>query len=297
MTEEANGPEGAAASADNRADATVIPDQGSNGDSAGPKLAGPLNEDNRATVEAKKWAGEDGSIDLNKVVEGYRNLETHASKSLKVPGEDATAEDWNKFYSNLGRPEKADGYELALDRENLPEEFPYDEQSAVEFRNWAHEAGLTPKQAQALHDKFVGHQAGNFTAMVEQRKKSEGDAHRSIVDEWGGTESEGYKRNVELASRAIHQLGLKDAFKEGGLLSADGAILNAKAAFAMSKVGKELYAEDSMAMSSSGLAANPFADGPNFNRSKQGELIRSYPKRAKAYMQAAGKNPAEYGLS
>lgn len=294
MTDATNGPS-AETQETTATQQTVISDQGSSGDS-GPKLAGPLNEDNRATVEAKKWAGEDGSIDLNKVVEGYRNLETHASKSLKVPGEDATAEDWNKFYSNLGRPEKADGYELALDRENLPEEFPYDEQSAVEFRNWAHEAGLTPKQAQQLHDKFVGHQAGNFTAMVEQRKKAEGDAHRAIVDEWGGTESEGYKRNVELASRAIHQLGLKDAFKEGGLLSSDGAILNAKAAFAMSKVGKELYAEDSMAMSSSGLAANPFSEGPNFNRSKQSELIRNDPTRAKAYIQAAGRNPAEYGL-
>lgn len=295
MTEEANGPEGATASADNRADATVIPDQGSNGES-GPKLAGPLNEDNRATVEAKKWAGEDGSIDLNKIVEGYKNLETHASKSLKVPGEDATDEDWNKFYSNLGRPEKPDGYEFQLNREALPEEFPYDEKSATEFRNWAHEAGLTPKQAQMLHDKFVGYQAGNFTAMTEHRQKAEGDAHRAIVDEWGGTESEGYKRNVELASRSIHQLGLTDAFKEGGLLSKDGAILNAKAAFAMAKVGKELYAEDSMAMSSSGLAANPFSEGPHFNRSKQGELIRNDPQRAKAMILSAGRNPSEYGL-
>ena len=293
---DANGPEGAQASADNRADVTAISDQGSNGD-AGIKVAGPLNEDNRALVEAKKWAGEDGSIDLNKIADGYRNLESHASKSLKVPGEDATPEDWNAFYSKLGRPEKADGYELQLNREAIPEDFPYDEQAAIEFRNWAHEAGLTPKQAQALHDKFIGHQAGSFKAMMEDRTRREGDAHRAIVDQWGGQESEGYKRNLELASRAIHELGLKDPLVEGGILSKDGAILNAKAAFAMSKVGKELYAEDTVATGASGVLANPFSDGPNFNLTKQGELVRSDPRKAKALILAAGKKPAEFGIT
>lgn len=292
MTETANGQGATSTTAQT---STVIGNGGSEAES-GIKVAGPLNEDNRALVEAKKWAGEDGSFDLNKIMDGYRNLEAHSSKALSLPGEGATKEDWDKFYSKLGRPEKADGYELKLNREAIPEDFPYDEQGAIEFRSWAHEAGLTPAQAQALHDKFVGHQAGSYKSMVEQRSQREAAAHREITTEWGPVESEGYKQKVELASRAIHQLGLKDALVSGNMISADGAILDAKIAKAFAKVGEELYAEDTMATNAGGVLSNPFSDGANFNLTKAGELVRSDPKKAAALIRAAGKNPAEFGL-
>lgn len=296
MTEaNANGPSGGS-QATTAQTATVIADKGSNGD-GGIKVAGPLSEENRALVEAKKWASDDGSIDLNKVLSGYSNVEAYSKQTLKLPGENATAEDWNALYTKLGRPEKADGYELKLNAETIPEGFPYDENSAVEFRNWAHEAGLSPRQAQLLHDKFVAHQAGTFTASAEQAARAEGDTHRDLTTAWGSPESEPYKRNVELAGRAISQLGVKAAFIESGVMSKDGAIRNASIAKAMAKVGSELYAEDSMALTANGVLSNPFSDGANFNRTKQGELLRSDPKKAKALIQAAGKNPVEYGLS
>ncbi|KFB11034.1 hypothetical protein [Nitratireductor basaltis] len=276
-------------------DTTVITDEGSSGD-IGIKVAGPLNEDNRALIEAKKWASEDGAIDLNKIAEGYRNLETHASKSLRVPGEDATPEDWNAFYSKLGRPEKPEGYELKLNSETVPEDFPYDEASAVEFRNWAHEAGLTPHQAQKLHDKFVEYQAGQFGSVKEQAVQKEAGAHREIIQQWGDPESQGYKQNLEFATRAISQLGLKDALVESGVLSQDGALRNAKFASAMAKVGKELYSEDVFANAATGMLSNPFSDGSNFNLTKQGHLLRSDPGKAKALIRAAGKRPEDYGL-
>lgn len=275
---------------------TVIADQGSNGES-GIKVAGPLTEDNRALIEAKKWAGDDGAVDLNKIAEGYRNLETHASKSLRMPGEDATAEDWSAFYSKMGRPEKPDGYQLKLNAETVPAEFPYDEKSAIEFRNWAHETGLSPRQAQALHDRFVDFQANQWKSSIEANGQREADAHRKIVADWGDPESPAYKQHVELASRAIHQLGLKDALAESGVISADGAIRNHAFAKALAKVGKELYAEDAMATTASGVLANPFSDGDNFNLTKQGELLRSDPKKASALIRAAGKKPVDYGLS
>ena len=287
---------GLSAEDNNRADATVIADQGSNGD-GGIKVAGPLTEDNRALVEAKKWAGEDGSIDLNKITEGYRNLEAHASQSLRLPGENATADDWNAFYQKLGRPENADGYQLKLNTESVPEGFPYDEKSAIEFRNWAHEAGLTPRQAQSLHDRFVSFQVGSFEAARADSVRREADAHRAIVQEWGEPDTTGYKQNLELASRAITQLGLKDALVEGGALSADGAIRNVAIAKAFAKVGKELYAEDSMATNANGVLSNPFSDGSNFNLTKQGELIRSDPRKASALIRAAGKKPSDFGLA
>lgn len=286
MTEAANGPVETQTTAQ---PSTVVADQGSNGDGK-TWAAGLQAEENRALVEAKQWQTPDDAL------KSYRELQAHASKGLQLPGSDATAEDWNAFYTKLGRPEKADGYELKLNTEAVPEGFPYDEKSAIEFRNWAHEAGLTPRQAQTLHDKFVSHQAGAFGSAQEMAAKREGDTHRELVNAWGDPDTSSYKQEVELMSRAVNQLGLKGALVEAGLLSNDGAIRNAAVAKAFAKVGKELYGEDSMATNANGVLSNPFSDGDNFNLTKQGELIRSDPKKAKALIQAAGKNPAQFGM-
>lgn len=293
MTDQANGPVDvggeALASQTTATASTVIADQGSNG--GGETWAAGLQvEENRALVEAKQW----GSID--DALKSYRELQTHASKALQLPGENATAEDWDKFYSKLGRPEKAEGYELKLNAEAIPQDFPYDEKSAIEFRNWAHEAGLTPRQAQMLHDKFVGYQSEAFVAAKEAAAKREADTHRELVSEWGDPDTASYKQNVELMSRAVSQLGLKSALAELGALSGDGAVRNATLAKALAKVGKELYAEDTLATTANGVLSNPFSDGDSFNLTEQGRLIRSDPRKAKALIQAAGKKPADFGL-
>ncbi|GAA0614813.1 hypothetical protein [Paenochrobactrum glaciei] len=268
--------------------ATVVADQGSNSGNA-DWVAGLQVEDNRTLVEAKQWKSADDAI------RSYRELETDANKALKVPEADAPAEEWNAFYGKLGRPESADKYELKLNTETVPEGFPYDEKSAIEFRTWAHEAGLTPAQAQTLHDKFVGYQAGSFTASREALAKAEGDTHREIVMQWGDPDTDGYKQNLEYTSRAIGQLGLKDELTRLGALSADGAVLSPKIAFALSKVGKEMYGEDTTVLNAGGTVSNPFS-AEHENLTQQGQLIRSDPSKAKSLIRAAGGNPADYGL-
>jgi hypothetical protein len=274
---------------------TVVTGQGSPGDDV-IKVAGPLSADNRAAIEAKKWLKEDGSYDANTALDAYRNLESEFSKSIRTPGETATADEWNAFYSKMGRPETADKYELKLDASTVPEGFPYDEKSAIEFRNWAHEAGLNPKQAQTLHDKYIAHQAGGFTQSVAAVGQKADAAHLAIVGKWGSAESDGYKQNVELMSRSVNELGLSKAFAETGVLSPSGEILNADIAFALAKIGKELYAEDKMTTNAGGSLNNPWADGEKLNRTLQGQILRDDPAKAKQLIRAAGKDPAQWGL-
>jgi hypothetical protein len=290
MTTEANGQAETPTTAPS---VTAITGQGSTGE-VGISLAGPLSEDNRGAIEAKGWM-KDGKLDVEKLASSYRSLEGEYSKSVRMPGEGATADDWNAFYAKLGRPEKADNYELKLDASSLPEKFPYDEKTAIEFRTWAHEAGLNPKQAQQLHDKFVGHQAGSFSAMMEAGQQKAAAAHAALAAKWGGAESEGYKTNVELMSRAAQQLGLVNAFKANGLIGADGSILNEDIAVALAKVGKELYAEDTMMTTASGALNNPWSEGKE-NRTEQSVILRNDPSKAKALIRAAGHDPARWGL-
>lgn len=289
MTDGVNGPEaGAAASAtDNRT--VVDPNVADGSSSVGSDWVAGLEADNRTLVEAKKWTSPNDGL------KAYRELEAHASKALTVPGENATADDWNKFYGKLGRPETADKYEIKVDRSTLPADMPYDETMSVEFRNWAHEAGLNTKQAQALHDKYVGNFAKGFTESQALLQTEQETAHRELVAKWGDKDSDGYKREVELMSRAARNLGLTEALAKGGLVTADGGVRDSKLALALARVGKELFAEDSFATGDGGVLSNPFAKD-SFNLTEQGKLVRSDPNKARALIRSAGGNPASFGL-
>lgn len=288
MSEEtatANGP----AEADNRADATVIADEGSNG-SGGDWLAG-LSEENRNLVQAKQWDSPDA------LARSYRELAAHASKALRPPAEDAPAEEWSAFYAKLGRPEKPEGYEFQLP-EGIPENLPYDDTFAQKFRSWAHEQGLTLKQARALHDAYVQDFAGQMQAAQEAEVQAVEGAHQALVKEWGAPETETYKRKVEMMSRAARQLGGSDLYSElaeMGAITKSGEVKRPQLAKALASVGEKLFAEDAL-FSGAGSVENPFSE-KSHNLTKQGQMIRSDPDRAKALIKAAGLKPSDYGLS
>jgi hypothetical protein len=284
---EANGPAAAEAAADNRT--SDDPNAGNGSSASGDWLAG-LEGDNRSLVEAKGWRS------VNDAIKSYREAETRLGQTLSVPGKDATAEDWNKLYDKLGRPGKPTDYALKVDRTNLPADLPYDETFSIEFRNWAHEQGLNNRQAQALHDKYVAKFADGFRHNARQLAAEQQTAHRDLTAKWGDPQSEGYKREVELMSRAARHLGLTEALAKGGLITADGGIRNSQLALALARVGSELFAEDSFAAGGGGVVSNPFADGNAFNVTEQGKLVRSDPNKARALIRAAGKDPVRYGL-
>ena len=298
----ANGPEGTengnAASADaaatgttdNRAGETATTLNGS-GDGGGDWLAG-LSEENRSLVEAKKW-----DQDPNTLVKGYRELEAHAKTALVPPKEDASPEDWDAFHAKLGRPDTPDGYEFKLP-DGVPENMPYDDTFKTQFQNWAHEAGLTSKQAAIVHDRYLQEAANSYTKMVEDTAQQVTSAHDELVKKWGDKESPGYQRNVELAQRAIRQLGgdeLRGELTRFGFLTQRGEVASAKITQMLASIGEQLFSEDTIYAGPTS-AVNPFAEGPHHNLTEQGKILRSDPKRAKALIIAAGQDPTLYRL-
>ncbi len=298
----ANGPEGtanadaanadaaAAATTDNRAGETATTIKGSNGD-GGDWLAG-LSEENRSLVEAKKW-----DSDPNALVKGYREVEAHAKSALVPPGDDASQDDWSAFYDRLGRPEKPEGYEFRLP-EGVPEDMPYDDTLKAQFQTWSHQAGLTPRQAAMMHDLYVQNAGELHGQAIEGTRKTVTAAHDALVKAWGDPETEGHKRKVELAGRAIRQLGgdaLEAELRSVGVLTDAGEVAAPQVAQMFANIGEQLYAEDTVFAGPS-ASANPFADGPHHNLTEQGKILRSDPKRAKALILAAGGDPTLYQL-
>jgi len=266
------------------ADATRLTN-GSGTEGSNDWLAGLQDEGTRTKIEAKGYKTPD---DLAKA---YFNLESKLGQALVPPGEGAGQDEWNAFYEKLGRPEKPEGYQFKMP-EGVPEDMPYDAESAEKFKAWAHEAGLTPSQAQVIHDKFLADTAARMGSAQQDIMKTVEDAHRAIVKEWGDPESETYQRNVELADRAARKLGLVDALKRRGVIGADGSVMDADFAFALSKIGGELYAEDKLHGGPTAMR-NPFSE-KHFNLTEQGKLVREDPEMAKAFIRSAGLKVEDY---
>ncbi len=242
-----------------------------------------LSDDNRRVADAKGWDSAD------KIVESYRNLESKIGDSLRPPGDDASPEEWQAFYGRLGRPDTATDYEFAMP-DGLTEDFPYDAESAGRFAEWAHEAGLSPRQAQGLHDRFVQDMSGRFSASQQEDVSAIDEAHATLVEAWGESTTEGYRRNVDLANRALRELGgeaLAGSLISRGAISTEGAIIDPAIGLMLQKAGERLFSEDKV-FGANAAASNPFARDAE-NITEQGRLLRNDPELARTFIRGANR--------
>lgn len=251
-------------------------------------LSGLQDAGNRELVAKKGW---DKSNTPDVVIHGYRELESRLGKAIVVPEANAPKEDFDKVYTALGKPKTPGDYAFKLPQ-GVPENFPYDDAFATEYKNWSHEADLSPRQAQHLHDKFVQRFAKQMDDAHEGMKRRVGTAHQEILAKWGPTDGEGYIKNIGHAKAGLRGLGLAETFKAAGLIDQGGNIADAKLAFALATVGEGLFREDEMRGGSPGhfTNANPWKDGQE-NLTEQGRIARENPDLARSLIKAAGKDP------
>jgi hypothetical protein len=251
-------------------------------------LSGLQDAGNRELAKAKGW---DKSNSPDVVITGYRELENRLGKSIVIPAAGAPKEDYDRVYTALGKPGTPGDYKYKLPQ-GVRENFPYDDAFATEYKNWSHEAGLSPGQSQMLHDKFVLRSQAQMDAANEGMARRVGTAHQEILSKWGPTESEGYKNNLGHAKAGLRGLGLTDVFKGAGLIAQDGSIADARLAFALATVGEGLFREDSVHGGGPGhlTESNPWKDGQE-NLSEQGRIERENPDLARSLIIAAGKDP------
>lgn len=245
---------------------------------------------------ARKWVETKGYKSVADVVTAAHSLEQRLGTAITIPAADAPKEEWDKFVSKLPEDRRpvASPDKLEFKRpEGLPEDVPYSAELAEASKSWMHEAELTPKQAQAVHDKFVGYMAEQAQAQQAQVAKSVEETHDALVKEWGPQDSEGFKEKLELANRAMKKLGLVDAYKEKGILLPDGALTNQQIAIAFSAIGEAMFKEDKIGDDGVPGAVNPFKRKADGSRDLAGinALVASDPERARRMAKEAGENP------
>lgn len=252
---------------------------------------------------SREWIETAGVKDVESLVKMARHSESLIGKSFQKPGPDASETERDAYFERLGRPQDVSGYELTPPTD-MPEDLPYDAAFADEFKGVAHKYGITAEQAKGLHDFYVGktvdgYQSGldSHIAQLEERTSA---ATSQLEKDWGARQgSPQFNEQVALADRAIRELGgetLLEGFETAGMLGPQGIILNPAIAKAMANVGRELFSSSgALTTGGSGAADNPFARESQ-NLTTQSELQRNDPRRAKALILAAGRDPANWGL-
>lgn len=136
--------------------------------------------------------------DVKTLTKAYADAVKYNVGAIKMPGKDATAQDWDTFHKKLGRPESAEGYTLA---ETLK-----DDPTAVNMRAVAHSAGLTPTQWEKLSEGW-----SRINGESAKQQAASRDATVSTLQgEWGAA----YDRKIGLVQRLIRTYGGEETFQK-----------------------------------------------------------------------------------
>jgi hypothetical protein len=111
--------------------------QAPGGQQAAPSWHDSLPEEYKSDPSIK------GFKDIADLVKSYKSASSMVGKDkVVIPGEKASADEWNAFYAKLGRPETVDQYKIKIDGVS-PE-------VAKSFLEEAHKNGFNAKQVEAM---------------------------------------------------------------------------------------------------------------------------------------------------
>jgi hypothetical protein len=155
----------------------------------------------REFVERKGYASVDhlavAALSSDKHISSTRRM---SGSAVEVPGQNATDEDWSSFFSKVGRPERADQYDLKIEGDT-------DQPFMTAMRAAMHESGLSQRQAAKLVERYMAY-AGERNAA--QASSADAELHAQVdamKRQWGSN----WDSNVAAGQKAIAALGLTRA--------------------------------------------------------------------------------------
>lgn len=188
--------------------------------------------------DVRTWTQAKGFKDPAALAESAWNLEKllgheRAGRTVVIPADDAPAEEIAAFRSKMGVPEKVDEYMSVI---KVPEGQP--DTFAKEAATWFHEAGIPPKQAAQLVEKWNASMASGATAQAEQARTQADQEFGQVVSAWGKDAD----ANLELGKRAAAQfIPAKDAAERQAILGKLEGAIGTKAMLEMfANIGKNL---------------------------------------------------------
>ena len=121
--------------------------------------------------------------DVSGLAKSYVETERYFEGAVRIPDEKASTEEWERYYTKLGRPEQSDGYEF--EKAELPDGMSYNEDFEKAFLDKAHTAGLNNKQVGDLYEWW---NSTSKEAHVHSQVESENTIQRAEIElraDWG----------------------------------------------------------------------------------------------------------------
>lgn len=105
-----------------------------------------------------------------------------------IPTQDAPSEEWDKFYTAMGRPESPDLYKLNSEFEGLPEGIDISEYEG-KAKQFFHKLGLSPAKAQEAWNDYIGMELEALQRVNEQSsektKNLDAEFEKLTQELWG----------------------------------------------------------------------------------------------------------------
>ena len=165
--------------------------------------------------------------DYGQLVKSYVETKEASANMVAVPGADAKPEDWQAFYTKVGRPEKLEDYNKVLEGQG----FQWSEGSES-LQKAVFEAGLTAHQVAEL-SKAIGEMGA---AQQADSQKTQDNVIQSLRGEWG----KNFDQRLGLAQEAVKRFGT-EGFNE--FLAETGAGNHPAFIKMMSQIGQTLADE------------------------------------------------------
>lgn len=154
--------------------------------------------------------------DVGALAKSYVNAQSMiGADKVAIPGKHATDEDWGEVYRRLGRPDSPEGYELTNE---MPEGAVAVDEMLDGFRGAAHDAGLSPQQAQKLlgwYNGFLGEMTQGDESQAAQARL---DTELELKKEYGSA----YEDRLSNGNAVLDEFGAADITE---IQLADGRLL------------------------------------------------------------------------
>lgn len=149
--------------------------------------------------------------DMNSLVKAYiHQQKLIGTDKIPAPNDKWGQEDWDKFYSTLGRPESPDKYEIEMPE--LPEGVQIPEKHLEWLKEDLHASGMTQRQA----EEFIKRNLGRLSEEMESRQKEQ----ETRLLEFQKAKGDEYKKIERAAQMFVQEFGspeIIEFFDKSGL--------------------------------------------------------------------------------
>ena len=167
-----------------------------------------LPESHRENSNISKYKSQEDFL------EGHLNLvKKIGEKGLERPGEDATDEERNAFYSKIGRPENAGDYSWESLNEEGESDFDFDPDALSSAQEQLHAAGLTNDQYKVVMDLHKGQVMQGMADMDRYQQEQANQTTSNLQKEWGDK----FDTKIAVVQKAIDKFGMGETIRDLGL--------------------------------------------------------------------------------